>query len=128
MSARAALSVQERLLDDVAALRASTAELKRRIDQSDREVARMKRSSAPPERRHVSLEEASRLGLLPRSARTIRMWASTPEGYVRWKVGLFLHRVAGRIEVDLVGLETWRRAMAAPTAPDWPKRFGRNAQ
>jgi hypothetical protein len=126
MSARAAMTVQERLLDDVATLRASTAELKARLDQNDREFARMKRGGAPPERRHVSLEEARRLGLLPRSARTIRTWLATPETRSLWKTDLFLRRVAGRIEVDLVGLETWRRAMAAPTAPEWPKRFGRS--
>jgi hypothetical protein len=128
MSARAAMTVQERLLDDVATLRTATAELKARLDQNDRELARMKRSGAPPERRHVSLEEAGRLGLLPRSARTIREWMRTPESRAMWKVDFFARRVAGRVEVDLDGLAKWRLAFTAPTTVEWPKRFGRSTQ
>jgi hypothetical protein len=125
VSARAAMTVQERLLDDVATLRTATAELKARQDQADREIARMKRGGAGLERRYISLEEANLVGILPRHPRTIREWMRTPESRAASKVDLFVRRVAGRIEVDLNGLERWRAAMAAPTAPEWPKRFGR---
>jgi hypothetical protein len=98
--------------------------LTRRVEELDRELARMKRGGAPVERRHLSLEEADRRGVLPRSARTVRTWMATPESRTASKVDLFARRIAGRVEVDLEGIEKWRLAMTAPTVPNWPKHFG----
>jgi len=104
------------LLGIVTELQGEVAELRRRFEVAERAL----RLGGLPPKRRLSLAEAARKGLLPRGIRTIQSWLATPEARERWKPDLFARRVAGRVEIDLDGLEEWRRQMAAPSAPNWP--------
>lgn len=104
----------------VVELQAEVADLHRRLEAAERAL----RLGGIPPKRRLSLAEAARRGLLPRGIRTIQAWMARPELRERWKPDLFLTRVAGRVEIDLDGLEEWRRQMAAPATPRWPIRWG----
>lgn len=117
------------ILAIVVQLQSDVRNLTRRLEQSVREFAMARRTETGEVdgRRRIPLDEAARRGLLPagRCARTLRNWMKTPESRARWKTDLFLSRVAGRVEVDLDGLERWRLAMATPTTPAWPRNWRR---
>lgn len=109
------------ILAIVVALQADVRDLTRRVEQIERAQGV---AAEAPARRRMPLDEAGRRGLLPRCPRTVRNWLATAESRALWKTDLFVRRIANRLEVDLDGLEEWRRQMAAPAAPAWPKRWG----
>lgn len=121
---------QAELLEIVVRLQGDVLDLARRVLQNERELAQARAGGAVGEtgaRRRMPLDEAGRRGLLPRCPRTIRNWIATPESRALWQTDLFVHRVANRVEIDLDGLERWRLAMAAPTTPAWPTRWGKKS-
>ncbi len=124
---KSAAALEERdLLGIVVRLQDEVRTLAARVESAER--AATKNGHVRPPARRVSLEAADRLGVLPRSGRTVRKWLSSPELRAIYKTHLFASRIGSRIEVDLVGLEEWRRAMSAPAAPEWPKSFGKSRQ
>lgn len=121
------------ILAIVVGLQAEVGELRRRFEQMERELLDARQRAARAANRRMTLEEAGRRGVLPRCPRTIRGWMATPETRKLMKTDLFARRIGRLIEIDLDGLEEWRRQMAAPTTPAWPKRWSggtseRNAQ
>lgn len=111
------------LLSIVVGLQAEVGELRRRIEQTERELIDTRQGASRAALRRMTLEEAGRRGVLPRCPRTIRGWLATAESRAIWKTDLFARRLGRLIEIDLNGLEEWRRQMAAPTTPAWPKRW-----
>lgn len=118
LSERDILAIVVELQREVRVLRA-------RQDQSEREIEEVRQGSRRAQERRLSLEDAGRRGILPRCPRTMRKWLATSESRALWKTDLFLRRIGSRIEVDLDGLEEWRRQMATPTTAAWPIQWGR---
>lgn len=121
---RVVILSHEQLLGIVVGLQAEVRDLSHRIDQLAKE--RPSTATRAPARR-VSLEEADRLGLLPRSSRTIRTWLANGDLRAIYKPDIFVKRIGARYEVDLAAIEEWRRAMTAPNVPNWPTRWGKAA-
>jgi hypothetical protein len=121
-ASRVTLLSQKQLLGVVIGLQAEVRDLSRRIDQLAKE--RTGAAVRTPARR-LSLEEADRRGLLPRSARTVRKWLASSDLRAIYKPDIFVKRLGSRFEVDLAAIEEWRRAMTGSPAPAWPKSLGK---
>jgi hypothetical protein len=114
---------REDLLAIVVELQRDMKKLEGRIERNEKELAeaRSLRANGGVPARKLTLEEAHRRGILPRSPRRIRTWLSNASLRAIYRPELFVARVGARLEVDIAGLEEWRRQMAGAGAPAWPK-------